>query len=145
MDHGAVPLSEGSPARSLELRLLPGRLAVVQLPGAAAVPVWADGPGVVSITRRAGELSVVCAEERVPPDARAERGWRALEVQGPIAFQEVGVLHALTGPLARAAVSLFALSTFDTDLVLVREEALLRAREALHAAGHRVDDPASGA
>lgn len=94
----------------------------------------------VSITRRAGELSVVCAEERVPSAVRAERGFRALELEGPIDFQEVGVLHALTGPLARAAVSLFAVSTFDTDLVLVREETLARALEALRGAGHRVED-----
>jgi len=95
---------------------------------------------VVSITRRTGELSVVCREARVPADVRAERGWRALEVEGPLAFEEVGVLHALTGPLARAAVSLFAMSTFDTDLLLVREETLERAVEALRAAGHQVED-----
>lgn len=140
MDHGAVPLSEAPPARGLRLRLLPGRLAAARLSGTAPVPPWADGPGVVSITRRAGELSVVCAEERVPPAVRAERGFRALEVEGPLDFQEVGVLHALTGPLARAGVSLLAVSTFDTDLVLVREETLARALEALRGAGHRVED-----
>lgn len=140
MDHGAVPLSEAPPARGLRLRVLPGLLAVARLSGTAPVPPWADGPGVVSITRRAGELSVVCAEGRVPSAVRAERGFRALELEGPIAFQEVGVLHALTGPLARAAVSLFAVSTFDTDLVLVREETLARALEALRGAGHRVED-----
>jgi hypothetical protein len=138
VDDGAVPLSEV--AKSLRLRLLSGRLAVARLSGTSALPGWADGPGLVSITRRAGELSVVCADERVPAEVRAERGWRALEVEGPIDFQEVGVLHALTGPLARAAVSVFAIATFDADLVLVREETLVRAVEALRAAGHRVDD-----
>lgn len=138
MDDGTVPLSDERGHR-LRLRVLPGTLAVARLPGPAAVPGWADGPGLVSITRRAGELSLVCAEERVPPDVRAERGWRALEVQGPIDFQEVGVLHALTGPLARAAVSVFAIATFDTDVVLVREETLERAVEALRAAGHAVE------
>ncbi|MGZ6029702.1 MAG: ACT domain-containing protein [Myxococcaceae bacterium] len=113
---------------------------MARLPGSAAMPGWADGPGLVSITRRAEELSIVCPDGRVPADVRAERGWRALEVQGPIAFQEVGVLHALTGPLARAAVSVLALATFDTDLVLVREETLARAVEALRAAGHQVED-----
>ncbi len=139
MDDGAVPLSET--AKSLRLQLLPGRLAVARLSGTDPVPAWVDGPGVVSITRRAGELSVVCADARVPVEVRAERGWRALEVEGPIDFQEVGVLHALTGPLSRAAVSVFAIATFDTDLVLVREETLARAVEALRAAGHRIDAP----
>jgi hypothetical protein len=113
---------------------------VARLPGASALPAWADGPGLVSITRREGELSLVCAAARVPADVRAERGWRALEVEGPIDFQVVGLMHALTGPLARAGISVFALATFDTDVLLVREETLGRAVEALRAAGHAVDE-----
>ena len=103
------------------------------------IPAWADGAGLVSITRRGDELSIVCAEERVPADVRAERGWRALEVEGPIDFQEVGVMHALTGPLARAGISVLAIATFDTDLILVREQTLAGAVEALRAAGHRIE------
>jgi hypothetical protein len=115
--------------------LLPGRLTVARLPGAAALPAWADGTGFVSITRREGELSIVCADERVPADVQAERGWRALQVEGPLDFQMVGVLHALTGPLARAGISVFAVATFDTDVLLVREETLSRAVDALREAG----------
>jgi hypothetical protein len=111
---------------------------VARLDGPASFPAWADGPGLVSVTRRGDELSVVCDEGRVPAGVRAERGWRALEVQGPIDFSAVGVLHALTGPLAGAGISVFALATFDTDVVLVREETLERAVEALRAAGHRI-------
>ena len=129
--------------KGLKLRVLPGRLAVARLPGTAAVPGWADGPGLVSITRREGELSIVCADARVPSEVRAERGWRALEVEGPIDFQELGVMHGLTGPLAGAGVSVLALSTFDTDVLVVREETLARAVEALQAAGYAVDDAPS--
>jgi hypothetical protein len=121
--------------------LLPGRLTVARLPGTEAVPAWADGTGFVSITRRQGELSIVCADERVPAEVRAERGWRALEVEGPIDFQVVGLLHGLTGPLAQAGISVFAVATFDTDVLLVREEALPRAVEVLRAAGVVVDGP----
>jgi len=121
--------------------LLPGRLTVARLPGTAPVPAWADGAGFVSITRRQGELSIVCADERVPAEVRAERGWRALEVEGPIDFQVVGLLHGLTGPLAQAGISVFAVATFDTDVLLVREEALPRAVEALRGAGVVVDGP----
>ena len=60
---------------------------MARLPGTAALPAWADGPGLVSITRREGELSIVCADGRVPPDIQAERGWRALEVAGPLDFR----------------------------------------------------------
>ena len=126
--------------RPLRLRVLTGRLAVARLPGTAALPGWADGPGLVSITRREGELSIVCAEARVPPEVRAERGWRALEVQGPLDFQELGVMHGLTGPLAGAGVSVLAVSTYDTDVLVVREETLGRAVEALRTAGYAVDD-----
>jgi len=120
--------------------LLPGRLSVARLPGTAALPSWADGAGFVSITRREGELSIVCADGRVPAEVRAERGWRALELEGPIDFQAVGVLHGLTGPLARAGISVFAVATFDTDVLLVREETLARSMDALRAAGITVDD-----
>jgi hypothetical protein len=126
--------------KRLRLRVLPGRLAVARLPGTAAVPGWADGPGLVSITRREGELSIVCADARVPADVRAERGWRALEVEGPLDFQELGVMHGLTGPLAGAGVSVLAVSTFDTDVLVVREQTLARAVEALRAAGYAVED-----
>ncbi|HEY1905750.1 MAG TPA: ACT domain-containing protein [Myxococcaceae bacterium] len=126
--------------RGLRLRVLPGRLAVARLPGTAALPGWADGPGLVSITRREGELSIVCAEARVPAEVRAERGWRAVEVEGPLDFQELGVMHGLTGPLAGAGVSVLAISTYDTDVLVVREETLARAVEALRAAGYAVDE-----
>jgi hypothetical protein len=125
--------------RGLRLRVLPGRLAVARLPGTAALPGWADGPGLVSITRREGELSIVCAEARVPAEVRAERGWRALEVEGPLDFQELGVMHGLTGPLAGAGVSVLTISTYDTDVLVVRQETLARAIEALRAAGYVVD------
>ncbi|HEY3588220.1 MAG TPA: ACT domain-containing protein [Myxococcaceae bacterium] len=119
--------------------MLPDRLSVARLPGAAALPAWADGAGFVSITRREGELSIVCADERVPADVRAERGWRALEVEGPLDFQMVGVLHGLTGSLARAGISVFAVATFDTDVLLVREETLSRAVEVLREAGYVIE------
>ena len=123
----------------MRLLLLPGRVAVARLPGTAALPAWAEGKGLVSITRREGELSIVCADERVPQDVRAERGWRALEVAGTIDFQVVGLIHALTGPLVRAGVSVFTIATFDTDLVLVREATLTRAVDALREAGFLVE------
>jgi len=67
---------------------------------------------------------------------RCERGWRGLEVEGPLAFEEVGVLASLTGTLAKAGVSVFVVSSFETDIVLVKEEKLADARRALEEAGH---------
>ena len=90
--------------------------------------------------RTAAEVSVVCDAAGVPDGAAAERGWRALTVEGPLDFALTGVLAALAVPLAAAGVSIFAVSTYDTDHVLVRSERLADAVAALRAAGHTVAD-----
>jgi uncharacterized protein len=139
----ASPVSP-SPARPLTLRVLPGELAVVRLPPDAHVPPWAFSPvpGTIwSMTRTDEELSLVRAAEAVPSDARAERGWRALRIAGTIDFALTGVLASVLGPLGDAAISIFAVSTYDTDYVLVREDTLPAAIDALRAAGHEVETP----
>jgi hypothetical protein len=118
----------------MSIALLSGRYAVCRLEPDAPVPAWARGE-FVSITRTADELSVVCDEADVPPDARCERGWRRLKLAGPLDFALVGVLHSLLAPLAAAGVSVFAVSTYDTDYVLVRDADLHRALAALKDAG----------
>jgi hypothetical protein len=104
------------------------------LPPDAAWTAAATG-ALVSITRTADELSVVCPQDDAPPGARVEGGWRALKLQGPILFAEVGVLSTLAGALAGAGLSLFAVSTYDTDYVLVKERDLAAALDALRMAG----------
>jgi hypothetical protein len=125
----------------LTLRTLPETLAVARLDEHDPVPRWAfAGPGVAAALRRDGELTIVCAADRVPPQHEVvERGWRALEVQGPLDFALTGILAALASTLAAAGISIFALSTFDTDVLLVRAERLEDAQDALRAAGHAVD------
>jgi hypothetical protein len=128
-------------ARPLTLLVVPGELAVVRLPPDAHVPPWAFSPvpGTLwSMTRTDEELSLVRAAEAVPSDARAERGWRALRIAGTIDFAATGVLASILAPLGEVAISIFAVSTFDTDYVLVREQALPAAIDALRAAGHEV-------
>ena len=123
----------------LVLSVLPTPLAVVRLDPTAAVPAWAASGELTSVTRTADELSIVCDEASVPPDARAAvRGWRALKVAGPLDFALTGVLASLAVPLADARVSIFALSTYETDVVLVRAADLSRACAALTQAGHVV-------
>src|SRR4051794_9563168 len=110
----------------LELIGVAGSFAVCKLPAAAALPPWATAGDFFSVTRTAGELSVVCRREAVPEGVACERGWRCLRVAGSMPFTLVGVLAALTTPLARAGVGVFAFSTFDTDYLLVKEADLLR-------------------
>jgi hypothetical protein len=118
--------------------ILPDRLAVCRLPADAPFPEWTRPGDLLALVRTRDELSIVCAERYVPPEVRAERGWRAVMVQGPLEFSLTGVLASLAVPLARAGVSVFALSTFDTDYVLVKEDALDRAVAALTGAGFLV-------
>jgi len=121
-----------------ELRLMPGRFAVCRLAADARVPAWATHGDFSSVTRTPDEVSVVCAEELAPEGAKCERGWRVLQVAGPLEFSLTGVLAAIAAPLADAGVSIFAISTFDTDYILVKDENLARAVDVLRAVGHRV-------
>ena len=123
----------------LRLALLEGRLAVCRLPPGSPPPTWAaNSPGLCSWTRTRDEWSVVCAEGEVPEGVRAETGWRVFRVEGPLDFGLTGVLLSMAKPLAEAGVAIFALSTYDTDYVLVKEEKLAAAIGALEAAGHRL-------
>ena len=126
-----------SPPSPLRLRLLPGALAVCRLPPDAAPPTWAVG-NVTSVTRTPDELSVVCAEAAVPADVRSERGFRCLAVVGPLDFSLTGVIAALATPLAQAGISVFVVSTFDVDLLLIRQTLLAEAVGILCASGHSV-------
>ncbi len=120
------------------LEVLSGGYAVCRLPAGSPWPAWAEGGPFVSITRTAEELSVVCAAHLVPPGVQAAGGWRALKVAGPLDFSLVGILAALSGTLAAAGVSIFALSTYDTDYLLVPGGQLSAALDALRDSGHTV-------
>mgnify|MGYP005855113709 CR=1 FL=1 len=120
----------------LPLTILPSLLAICRLPVEVEIPEWIRSGDLLAIIRTPSELSIVCENCYVPPYVVAERGWRAIKVEGPLDFSLIGVLSSLSGVLARAGVSLFALSTYDTDYVLVKESALGRAVEALSQAGY---------
>ena len=116
------------------LSLHPERFAVCRFAPDDPLPAWVFHAGATtwSLTRTPREQSLVCPEADLPPSVeRAERGWRAFEIAGPIPFDETGVLAGLTAPLAAAGIPVFAISTFDTDLLLVREAHLERAVAAL--------------
>ena len=123
---------------SLVLDRLDGTLAVCRLGADAPLADWMWTGPVASVTRTEAELSVVCAESAVPEGVRAEGGWRALRVRGPLVFDLTGILASLTAPLAEAGLPIFSLSTFDTDVVLVRETDLDAAAAALREVGHEV-------
>lgn len=129
----------------LKYRILRRRLAICRAAPCAPIPAWALDGEFFSVTRTPDELSIVCAESAFPPDHAArnldgitvERGWIALKLEGPFPFTLTGVLASFIQPLAEAAIPVFAISTFDTDYVLIKPENLERAMAALTSAGHQ--------
>ncbi len=128
--------------RKLQLELLAGGLAVCRLESQSPLPEWASGE-FVSITRTPDELSVVCPQEAVPKNIRCRRGWRCLKVVGPLDFDLTGILSSLAFPLAQAAIPIFALSSYETDYLLVEERYLEKALRRLRRAGHVILTPDS--
>jgi len=126
--------------RGFELSLLPGTFAICRLPPDAVVPEWATRGRFFSITRTSDELSVIAEAALVPAGLRTKASWRVMKVHGPFDFSEVGVLASLVAPLAAADVSVFTISTFDTDYLLVQCGQLREAVAALHNAAHTVHE-----
>ena len=121
----------------MHLILLKDTLAVCRLAPGTALPDWARG-SLVSVTHTADESSVLCALESVPDTVKTEKPWRAFRVAGTLDFNEIGILSALAKPLADAAISIFVVSTFDTDYLLVKAGRLKDAVSVLEQNGHKV-------
>jgi len=128
----------------MQLVVLEDELGVARLNATDPTPAWAAQGSVSSVTRTAEELSIVCAAAAIPAHVHAERGWRGLRIAGRLDFSLTGVLASIAGPLASAGVSIFAISTFDTDYILVRAQSVAAAVECLQAAGHDVLAAAPG-
>jgi hypothetical protein len=126
--------------RSFELSLLAETFTICHLAPDAAVPEWVMQGQFFSITRTSEELSVIAESALVPERLRTEVSWRVMKVHGPFDFSEVGVLAALVQPLAAAGVSVFAVSTFDTDYLLVQCSQLREAVTGLRNASHTVHE-----
>jgi hypothetical protein len=123
---------------SLAITVLAGRLAISRLPSDAPMPAWAISGPLVSFTRTAEELSVICAEADVPDGMPHDSGWRCLKLVGPFPLDMVGVLASVVGPLAEIGISVFVLATYDTDYLLVKEAQLEQAIAGLERCGHTV-------
>jgi hypothetical protein len=124
---------------SLTLELIPGTLAICRLAPDAPVPAWATAPGpFLTISRTPDELSITLAQEAVPAGIPCERDYRALRVRGQLPPNLIGILLSIATPLAEAGLAIFAISTYDTDYVLVKLHDLPAALNALRKAGHQV-------
>jgi hypothetical protein len=117
---------------------LPERFAICQLPARASLPEPPAQAPFYCVTRTDEELSIVLPEASAPAQWKADKGWRCLKVLGPLDFGLTGILASLSTTLAEAGVSVFAVSTYDTDYILVKGDALEKAIRALSSRGHVV-------
>lgn len=116
----------------LTLNVMPHTLGICKLPATAPIPDWAiNNNPFFSITKTDDELSIVCLASSIPDGITAERGWRALRVVGQLDFALTGILASIAQPLAENGISIFAISTFDTDYILVKEQLIDRASTVL--------------
>jgi hypothetical protein len=122
-------------SRALRFSWLPGKFAVCRLPADAQLPDWAGSGVFSSVTRSEDELSIVCAVDGVPEEHKPKTPWVCLKLEGPFSFSEVGILASVIGPLAKKEVPIIAISTFDTDYVLVGENHAGITLKALRDAG----------
>jgi uncharacterized protein len=122
----------------LTFRQLPQRFIVCRISPDAPIPGWIPAGSLVSITRTEDELSIVCLEPIPLPDVKHEAGWVALKLEGPFPFTQTGVLASFLKPLAEDRIPIFAISTFDTDYILIKQENLESALRALQKAGHEL-------
>ena len=122
----------------IKLSVKPGRYAVCRLDSQAPLPAWIAAQPFCSVTRTADECSIVCLESAVPAGIQCERGWRMLKLEGPFAFNLVGILLAVIQPLAERGISIFAVSTYDTDYVFVHAPQLDQALTVLAERGHQI-------
>ena len=124
----------------LDLRLLPRTYAIHRMAPDSPLPGGLEACPFYSITRTADELSLVCPDGVTVRSQKADTGWRVIKVVGPLDFALTGILARLADTLAGAGISLFAVSTFDTDYLLIKQERTDAARNALKAAGYHVVD-----
>jgi len=122
----------------LTFRMLSGPYAILRLNPDAPVPGWATKGEFTSVTRTAEELSIVCPLENLPPKVSSSNRWVVLKLEGPFPFSLTGVLLSFIEPLSANKIPIFAISTFDTDYVLVQEEYIGATLNLLQKAGHEL-------
>ena len=114
------------------------RLAIVRLNPDEDLPDLGGIGGFFSITKTPEEISVVIPEKYVAPRWNCERGWRYLKVKGPLDFDLIGILSSIVNPLTEDGISVFVISTYDTDYLLVKEINLNRTIEVLKKKGFKI-------
>jgi hypothetical protein len=120
----------------LKFRQLPGRYSILRLAPDAPIPDWATKGDFTSVSRSPEELSIVCPADNVPKDIDSGSPWICLKLEGPFPFSQTGVLLSFIEPLSNNRIPIFAISTYDTDYVLIQEEFVDITQRVLSEGGH---------
>lgn len=123
----------------MKLKLFAEKYAVCRLNNDSKIPEWIDTKNFYSITKTEDELSVVCSNNNIPSDVKSEKEWRILKILGPLDFSLIGILSKLSGLLAENKISIFAISTYDTDYILIKEKDIENACKILTCNGYEVE------
>jgi uncharacterized protein len=134
----ATPEGNTPHRHQLKFRWLPGPYAIVRLSPDSPIPAWATKGDFTSITRTTDELSIVCPADNLPADVNSPHRWICLKLEGPFPFSQTGVLLSFIEPLSTIGIPIFAISTYDTDYVLIQEDYAGASFQALDAAGHEL-------
>ena len=120
------------------LQQLPDAYGICRLDADAAVPLWADGRGFVSISRSDEELSILCPQHRIQDVLKCDRDWTCYKLVGPFALDETGIVLSVIRPLSENGLGVFIVSTFDGDHLLVKTKDVERAHQLLTEANHTI-------
>jgi hypothetical protein len=132
-------MKEDKTALRLTLIILRETFAICRLDKDAPIPDWAFQGGLSSITRTKGELSIVSPLINVPRGILCNQGWSCLKIKGPLDLSSTGIISSIAKTLEKEGISLFIISTYDTDYVMVKEKDLEKAVFALTEAGQRIE------
>ncbi|MGB9698813.1 MAG: ACT domain-containing protein [Thermodesulfobacteriota bacterium] len=123
----------------MKIMVMPEVFAICRLNQEQPIPEWALNNPFSSITKTSDELSIICLQNSVPEGVAKNGNWRCLKIEGPLDFSAVGILNSITQPLAKNGISILAVSTYETDYFLVREEQLAKALKILSKEGHKIE------
>ena len=115
----------------LTMKLLKEKYGVCRLDKTELIPEWAQNSQFFSITKTVDELSIVCSQDNIPNEIKCEKDWRILKIEGPLDFSLIGILASISSILAQKGISIFAISTYDTDYILVKNKDIDNAIESL--------------
>lgn len=124
----------------ISLKKLDQEFAICKLAPDSLIPDWIWESSFYTITKTADELSLVCEQDKVipHPSMKQENGWKCLQVVGPLDFSLTGILSSIAQPLADNKISIFAISTYDTDYILIKKEHFEDAQDVLQKNGFAI-------